>query len=120
MTHAEILDRLEGIERALAARQTRGEESAANYHRAKRDYEEEYAKTYVATDGAPTERKQQTLLKLMPSDAYKRLVVAEAEYEGWRAAMRTLEARSMIGMALLKASTREAPQHGPQPAWSSS
>lgn len=118
MTHDQIVTRLEAIEADLEKRQSTGEDSAADYHRAKRDYEEVFAKTYILTEGAPTERKQATLLKLMPDDAYKRLVVAEASYEGWRAAMRTLEARSMIGMALLKASTREAPQTGPQPQWS--
>ncbi len=117
MTYSEIILRLEQIEQDLADRQIRGESSAADYHRAKRDWEEAHAKHYMQTTGAPTERKQATLLALCTGDAYKRLIVAEAAYEGWRGAMRTLEARSMIGMALLKAATREAPQHGPQPQW---
>jgi len=112
LTHAQITERLERIESDLADRQARGETAAEDYHRAKRDWEEAHARHYMATEGAPTERKQATLLALCTGDAYKRLIVAEAGYEAWRAAMRTLEARSMIGMALLKASTREA---GPQP-----
>lgn len=119
MTHDEIVTRLERIEADLADRQAHGEKSAEDYHRAKRDWEEAHARTYMATGGPPTERKQATLLALCTGDAYKRLIVAEAAYEGWRAAMRTLEARSMIGMSLLRASTREAgPQPGPQPQWS--
>lgn len=118
MTYETIVARLEQIEVDLAERQARGERSAEDFHRAKRDWEEAHAQTYMKMDGAPTERKQATLLALCKGDTYKRLIVAEAAYEGWRAAMRTLEARSMIGMALLKAATREAPQGGPQPSWS--
>jgi hypothetical protein len=117
-SHAEIVDRLEQIERGFAEQESKGEKAAADFFTTKRAFEEQYALTYMATEGQATERKQATLLSLMRHPAYKAHVVAEAAYEAHRAAMRTLEARSMIGMALLKASSREAPQSGPQPAWS--
>lgn len=119
-SHEQITSRLEQIEQGFADREERGENAAAAYFKAKRDYEEKYAVIYMGKEGQPTERKQATLLALKSEDAYIELVKAEADYEGWRAAMRTLEARSMIGMALLKSSTREQPNGRvqPEPSWS--
>ena len=115
MTYAQVLDRLTEIEGDLS----RLEDHADSYFRAKRDWELAWAKTYMQTEGTVEERRQQTLLNLATSESYKKFIVAEAGYEGWKAAYRTLDTRASIGQSLLKAMTREAPQNGRQPEWSS-
>ena len=102
LTPAQIIERLESIEKDASDRQAKGEEAAEDYHRAKRDFELAYAREYIAAEGQPTERKQRATLALAKSEAYFDLTAAEAVYEGWKAAMRTLELRTSIGQSLLK------------------
>jgi hypothetical protein len=104
MTYAQVRERLEQIEDDLAGRQMHYGAAASDYYRAKRDYEAAYAREYVKAEGKNTdERKARALLALMPSDAYKALVIAEAQYEGAKAVQRTLETRASIGQSLLRA-----------------
>ena len=107
MTHDQIVTRLEQIEEALAKLDQEQDHPAGAYYKAKRDFELEWAKTYITKEGTVEERKNRTILALYQSDAYKDLVLAEAAYEGWKARYRLLETRASIGQSLLKASTRE-------------
>lgn len=119
MTYDQIVTRLEEIEEALAVLDHETDHPAAAFFRAKRDWEFAWAQTYLKQEGTVEERKQRTIIAMYPSEDYKRFVVAEARYEAHKARTRTLETRASIGQSLLRASTREAPQNGSQPSWSS-
>ena len=113
MDYAAVRQRLEEIEQDLGDRQNDFGMKCADYFRAKRHYEEAYAKAYVSAEGKNTdERKARALLSLMPSDAYKALVVAEAAYEGAKAIQRTLETRASVGQSLLRAIQQEGGGYG--------
>lgn len=99
----QIIERLEQIESDLSDRQAKGEESAENFYRAKRDYELAYAKAFVDATGSPTEKKQKAFKALERHTAYFALLESEGAYEGWKAATRTLETRASIGQSLLRA-----------------
>lgn len=103
LTMDQIVTRLESIEADVEERQEKGETSAESYHRAKRDYELEYAKQFVQAKGTVTERKQAALNALEKHPTYFKLLESEGAYEGWRAALRTLELRASIGQSLLRA-----------------
>lgn len=118
VTYDQIVTRLEEIEEALAGLDQERDHPAAEFFRAKRDFEFAWAQVYLRQEGTVEERKQRTVLALYRSEDYKRYVSAEALYEAHKARARTLETRASIGQSLLRAATREAPQHGPQPAWS--
>lgn len=102
LTLEQITSRLESIEADVQERQQKGETSAENFHRAKRDYELEYAKAYVQATGSPMERKQVALKAMDGTETLFALYEAEGAYEGWKAALRTLELRASIGQSLLR------------------
>lgn len=102
LTVQQITERLEGIESDAEERQSKGETSAENFHRAKRDFELEYAKAFVQAKGSVTERKQAALNALEKHPTYFKLLESEGAYEGWKAALRTLELRASIGQSLLR------------------
>lgn len=101
LTPAQIEQRLEDIERDLGNRQNLYAEAAEKWHRVLRDREHKHAVEFMKATGQITERKeqakQQTALIGMTE---------EAEYEGLRAAIKVMETRAMIGMALLKSAGR--------------
>lgn len=98
LTPAQIQERLESIERDLALRQNLYEAAAEKWYRVLRDREHQHAVAFMRAEGNTTERrecaKQETALIGM---------VEEAEFEGLRAAIKVMEVRATIGMALLKA-----------------
>lgn len=100
---AQIITRLEEIERDCADRQQKGEQSAESFHRAKRDFELAFALKYMQAKGSPTERKQAAQEAMERDPAWFALLESEGAYEGWKAAMRTLELRASIGQSLLRA-----------------
>ena len=102
LTVQQITERLEGIEKDMFDRQVKGEKAAEDFYRTKRDYELAYAVKFMDATGTVTERKLKATRSLEGDEVYRRLMEHEGAYEGWRAVMRALEARSMIGMALLK------------------
>jgi hypothetical protein len=102
LTVQQITERLESIEQDAQDRQSKGEGAAEKFHKAKRDYELEYAKAFVQATGSPNERKQVALKAMDGTETMYALYEAEGAYEGWRAAMRTLELRASIGQSLLK------------------
>ena len=97
LTPAQIEERLQDIERDLAIRGPAYENAAEKWYRVLRDREHKHATEFMKADGNTTERrekaKQETALIGM---------VEEAEYEGLRAAIKVMETRAMIGMALLR------------------
>jgi hypothetical protein len=103
LTPGQIVERLESIESDAADRQSKGEQAAEAFARAKRDYELAYAKAFVNSTGSPMEKKQRATQALERDPAYYALLEQEGAYEGWKAAMRTLELRTSIGQSLLRA-----------------
>lgn len=103
LTPGQIVERLESIESDLAARQAKGEDAALNFYRVKRDFELEYALKFMDATGTVTERKQKATKALDGTEVYSKLKEYEGAYEGWKAALRTLEARASIGQSLLRA-----------------
>ncbi len=97
LTPAQIQERLEAIEQDLGNRQNLYADSAEKWYRVLRDREHQHAVAFMSATGNTTERreeaKRQTALIGM---------VEEAEYEGLRAAIKVMETRAMIGMALLR------------------
>jgi hypothetical protein len=104
LTVEQITSRLEAIEQDAQERQESGEKAAEEFYKVKRDFELEYAKAFVAADGAPMVKKQKALesLEVQHRELYMRLKEKEGAYEGWKAALRTLELRASIGQSLLK------------------
>jgi hypothetical protein len=107
LTPGQIVGRLEEIEEDLATRQADGSKAAEAFHRVKRDFEMAYAKKFMDSTGTVTERKLKAIVAMEGDPLYNELKVAEGSYEGWKAAMRTLETRTSIGQSLLRAQ-REA------------
>ena len=114
----QIIERLEGIDQDLGTMRGMIETAAHDYHHAKRDWEFEQArirteKKHAASD--PTKRPPTqsdldaaVLLELAKSDTYKEFIVAEAGYEGAKAAMRILETRASVGQSVLRVLAKEA------------
>ncbi len=119
LTRAGVMQRLSDIDSDLEAMISEEEEHpAAAYYREKREFERQYAETYLGKEGTVEERRQKTIVALYQSGHYKQLVVAEAAWEAWRAKEKVLEARASIGQSLLRAMGREGDTHGVQPSWS--
>lgn len=102
LTVEQLTSRLESIEADVEERQQKGEQSAEAFYRAKRDFELEFAKKYMNAKGSPTERKQAATEAMEKDPAYFALLESEGAYEGFKAAMRTLELRASIGQSLLR------------------
>jgi hypothetical protein len=96
-----IEERLESIDARLAQLTDELEPAALAWFRRKRDREEAHAKAYVAAEGNHTQRKAAA-----DEIACHIGVEEEAAWEGKRAVLKTLEARSMVGATLLKAQQR--------------
>jgi hypothetical protein len=103
LTTEQITTRLESIEDDAQQRQTKGETSAEEFFKVKRDFELAFALKFMDATGTVTERKQKALVALEKDPVYNQLKEAEGAYEGWKAAMRALETRASIGQSLLRA-----------------
>jgi hypothetical protein len=102
LTVEQITSRLEQIEQDAQDRQQKGEKAAEDFFKVKRDFELEYAKQFVNATGSPNEKKQKALDAMSGTQTYFELKEQEGAYEGWKAALRTLELRASIGQSLLK------------------
>lgn len=98
LTPAQIQERLQQIEEDLGHRQNAYASAAENWYRILRTREHEHAVEFMKAEGQVTERKQQAAERTALIG-----MAEEAEYEGLKAAIRVMEARATIGMALLKA-----------------
>lgn len=100
---AEVMVRLDGIERDLAIRQNAYESAARGFYTYKREIERERARALLsAPQSSVTEKRAHAELEAYGVDGAS----YEAEYEALKAVIRVLEARSMICCALLKAQGR--------------
>jgi hypothetical protein len=109
MEPLQIVKRLEDIEADLEARQTDFEIAAGDCHRLARDYELRLARVSLQTRAdTATEKKWRAIDAVAASEdgLYENFKDAEGRYEALKAAVRVLEQRATIGMALLKAASR--------------
>lgn len=119
LSYEAIKERLEQIESDLGEKQEPYAEAAEEYYRHLPKWNLEEAKAMLQAEGSTVSEKRanaHAFLARTQNELYHDHMQKQAEYEGHRAAIRVLEARSMIGMALLKAETREQPNVSPQ--WS--
>lgn len=105
---AAVLSRLADIEYDLAARANEYEDAAGAKFRLIRDWEKRLAiATAHAKGGDANARKQAALVRAAEQDdLYDRLTTAESDYAAVHAAVRVLEQRATIGMAILKSQGR--------------
>ena len=106
MEPLQIVKRLEDIEADLAERQEAFEAAAGDCHRLARDYELRLARVSLESKASTaTEKKWRALDAVAASDdgLFEKFKDAEGRYEALKAAVRVLEQRATIGMALLKA-----------------
>lgn len=101
LSPAQLIERLEAIEGDLADRQNDAETAAESWFMAKRDKERERAEAFIAADGPMELRK--AIAELASVNTGKE---EEGRWHGTKAAIDVLEARAMIGMALLRAHGR--------------
>lgn len=100
---AQVMERLDAIDRDMAERLPRLEAAAQEHFLAKREKEKKRAEVFLTTEGTVAERNASA--DRLTAETGK---TAEAEYEAIKAVVRVLEARSTIGAALLKAQSRGA------------
>ena len=98
-----VIDRLDAIDRDLAARTNALEAAARAWFIAKRDREKARAVAFLRAEGTVAERSAR-------ADALTALdgKNEEAEWEALRAVVRTLETRASIGQSLLRSYGRGA------------
>jgi hypothetical protein len=101
LSPTQLMTRLEAIEADLANRQNDAEQAAEKWFVAKRDKERERATAFIAAQGPMELRK--AIAELASIDMGKE---EEGKWHGTKAAIDVLEARAMIGMALLRAHGR--------------
>lgn len=103
LTLAQIEERLQDIEADLASRQNAYERAAERWHRALREREYRHAIEFMRAGAGKsvTERKEHAR-----EQTWLIGVAEEATYEGLKSAIKVMEVRAMIGMALLKAAAR--------------
>lgn len=98
-----IHEKLLQIEHDLAVRQNSYEHVAGAWYRAQREIKKAWATALLSsTASSVTEKKAEADLAAQVVDGAEH----EAEYEATKAALRVLEQRSMICMALLKSQGR--------------
>lgn len=100
-TPQQIMERLEELERDLAARQNLMESAARAWFIAKRDREKARAQVFLTTEGTVAQRNAHAD-KATATDGARE----EAEYEAIRSVCRVIETRVGIGQTLLKAHGR--------------
>lgn len=100
---AAVLERLEAIDLDLANRLPELEAAALAWFQGKRDREKAHAEVFLTADGTVAERSATANLATATMAADD-----EARYEALKAVVRVLEARSMIGLGILKAQGRGA------------
>jgi len=97
----QVLERLEEIERDLAARQNTLESAAYNWFRVKRDREHARARAFIDATGTVAERQAKADVETAVMGRHE-----EAEFEAVRAVVRVLEARATIGQSILRSQGR--------------
>ena len=98
---ADVIRRLDAIERDLAVRQNALEAAASAWFEAKRDREHARAIAYMQAEGSVEARKAQADIATALDGKE-----AEAEWEALRAVVRTLETRASVLQSVLRAQGR--------------
>lgn len=103
-----VMARLDAIENDLAERQNEYEDAAGAKFRLVRDWEKRLAVASATAKGGDANARKQAALVMAASqdDLYDRLTTAESDYAAVHAAVRVLETRATIGMAILKSQGR--------------
>lgn len=101
---AAIMERLAEIEQDLGSRQNEYATAADDRARLIRDWERRLALSTARAKGNDANARKQAALVLAADqdDLYERLMDAEGRYAGLYAAVRVMDTRATIGMALLK------------------
>lgn len=102
LTPAQIEARLVELEEDLATRQNAYERAAEAWYRILREREYQYAVEFMRAHGKTVTERREAAREITSLLG----VNEEAEYEGLRAAIKVMDARAMIGMALLKSANR--------------
>jgi hypothetical protein len=105
LTVQQITERLEAVEKDLDELQEPYSGAAEAWVRADREWELRMVRGKFAIKAeTQTEKKDRALdaLSVAEDGIYQKHVDAQAEFEGMRAAVKVLETRATIGMALLK------------------
>lgn len=101
LTPAQIMSRLEEIEKDLAERQNEFTEAAEGWTRQNREKEKAWAEAYLKADGQVTDRKAAAIKASCHIGQEE-----EAAYVALKAAVGVLETRATIGQSLLRAHGR--------------
>lgn len=102
LTPAQIEQRLQELEEDLAERQNAYADASEKWHRLAREREYQHAVEFMRAEGATVTERKETARQLTTRIG----IAEEGEYEGLKAAIRVMELRAMIGMALLKSAGR--------------
>lgn len=110
MNPAEVLRRLDEIEKDLAERQGEYEKAAGDRARLVRDWDRRLAIHGRTAKGSSADVRKSVALSnaIETDDLYERLQDAEGRFEALRVVMRTLETRATIGQSILRAQGRGA------------
>jgi len=103
-----VIQTLGDIERDLAERQNDYEQAAYDVAAYARDWERRLAEKRLTAEGRDSDaRKAQALVDAINVDGlYTTMSLAQATFEAQKSVIKVLEARAMIGMAILKAHGR--------------
>jgi len=101
LSPAQLMSRLEEIEKDIAMREPVLEQAAQRWYVAKRDKEKARAEAFLSAEGTVAERSAEADKLTATMGAQD-----EAQFEAMRAVLRAMETRSMIGQSLLKAHGR--------------
>jgi hypothetical protein len=96
-----VQSRLEDIDRALALLQNEIEQAAMEWFREKRDRDKKEAQAFLTAKGTDTARRM-----IARDEAATVGAEEEGRWEGLKALLKTLESRSVVGTASLKAQGR--------------
>lgn len=102
LTPAQIAMRLQELDEDLALRQNAYESAAEAWYRILREREYRYAIEFMRAQGATVTERREAARELTSLIG----VNEEATFEGLRAAIKVMDTRAMIGMALLKSAGR--------------
>jgi hypothetical protein len=108
LTPAQIEQRLQDIEQDMGLRANEYEQAAEDVARCLRAWEKRFAFARVKATGSDADARKAAafVAAFEPDDLFERLSDAEGRHNAQKVAMRTLENRATIGMALLKSAGR--------------
>lgn len=108
LTPGQIEQRLQEIEEDMGHRANEYEQAAEDVARCHRDWEKRFAFARVRSTGSDADARKAAafVAAYEPDDLFARMSDAEARHDAQKVAVRILENRATIGMALLKSAGR--------------